>query len=276
MTADEMHEVFAEWNKGELDSYLIEITRDILAYKDDDGQPLVDKILDTAGQKGTGKWTVDLLAGPGHSHHADRRGGLFPLPVGHQRRTRGRREECSKAPTRHLQAIKPAVHRGHPQGALRLEDRLLRPGLHADARRRQGIQVEPELRRHRPDVARRLHHPQRVSWARSRKRSTRIPELHQPAAGSILQESHQELPAIAGATWLPPRSRRASRCRPSAPPWPSTTAIRSERLPANLLQAQRDYFGAHTYERVDKPRGQFFHTNWTGRGGQTASSTYTV
>ena len=73
LTADEMHEVFAEWNKGELDSYLIEITRDILATKDDDGQPLVDKILDTAGQKGTGKWTVDLGARPRHPAHADRR-----------------------------------------------------------------------------------------------------------------------------------------------------------------------------------------------------------
>ena len=58
MSADEMHDVFAEWNKGELDSYLIEITRDILAFKDEDGKPLVDMILDTAGQKGTGKWTA--------------------------------------------------------------------------------------------------------------------------------------------------------------------------------------------------------------------------
>ena len=73
-----MHEVFAEWNKGELDSYLIEITRDILANKDDDGQPLVDKILDTAGQKGTGKWTVIASLDTGHPAHADRRGGLSP------------------------------------------------------------------------------------------------------------------------------------------------------------------------------------------------------
>ena len=77
-----------------------------------------------------------------------------------------------------------------------------------------------------------------------------------------------------GRRHSPPR--RASRCRRSARRWRSSTAIRSERLPANLLQAQRDYFGAHTYERVDQPRGQFFHTNWTGHGGTTASSTYTV
>ena len=90
MTADEMHEVFAEWNKGELDSYLIEITRDILGFKDEDGQPLVDKILDTAGQKGTGKWTGDRGARPGHPAHADRRGRLRALPVGDQGGARGR------------------------------------------------------------------------------------------------------------------------------------------------------------------------------------------
>ena len=76
-----MHEVFAEWNKGELDSYLIEITRDILGYKDENGKPVVDKILDTAGQKGTGKWTARQLARPGHARDADRRGRLRPLPV---------------------------------------------------------------------------------------------------------------------------------------------------------------------------------------------------
>ncbi len=108
MTAPEMHEVFAEWNKGELDSYLIEITRDILAYKDTDGAPLVDKILDTAGQKGTGKWTVDRLAGPRHSHHADCRGGLFPLRFGVEGRAREGGEEIERpAPGAHEHQRRP-------------------------------------------------------------------------------------------------------------------------------------------------------------------------
>ena len=179
MTADEMHEVFTEWNKGELDSYLIEITRDILAKKDDDGTPLVDKILDTAGQKGTGKWTVinsqdlgipiTLIAEAVYSRCVSAmkdervkaaRKLQGPAPDARQHRRRTREEE--------------GVHRRHPRGALRLQDRQLRAGLHAHARGGQGIRLEPELRRHRAHVARRLHHPHRASSARSRKPSTRI------------------------------------------------------------------------------------------------------
>ena len=105
MSADEMHEVFAEWNKGDLDSYLIEITRDILAFKDKDGTPLVDKILDTAGQKGTGKWTSVDRARPGHAADADQRGGLRALPVGDE----GRAGRGLEAPAR----PEAEVHRRH-------------------------------------------------------------------------------------------------------------------------------------------------------------------
>ena len=97
LTADELHDVFAEWNKGELDSYLIEISRDIFANKDDDGQPLVDKILDTAGQKGTGKWTVISALDTRPARHADRRGGLCALPLGAERRTRRRLQDSRRA-----------------------------------------------------------------------------------------------------------------------------------------------------------------------------------
>ncbi len=107
MTAPEMHEVFAEWNKGELDSYLIEITRDILGFKDTDGPPLVDKILDTAGQKGTGKWTVQNSRGIGNSHHADRRGGLFALRFRVEGRAREGGEEIERpAPGAHVRRQK--------------------------------------------------------------------------------------------------------------------------------------------------------------------------
>ena len=97
LTPDELHDVFAEWNKGELDSYLIEISSQIFAKKDEDGTPLVDKILDTAGQKGTGKWTVDQRARPRPARHADRRVGLRALPVGPQGRARGRLEDPAGA-----------------------------------------------------------------------------------------------------------------------------------------------------------------------------------
>ena len=97
LNADELHEVFAEWNKGELDSYLIEITRDIFAKKDEDGTPMVDKILDTAGQKGTGQVDRHQRARAGHAGHADRRSGVCALPVGDEGRAR-RRLESSERP----------------------------------------------------------------------------------------------------------------------------------------------------------------------------------
>ena len=265
MSAAEMHEVFAEWNKGELDSYLIEITRDILAYKDEDGEPLVDMILDTAGQKGTGKWTSISCARPGHARHADRRGGVRPLlsalkdervaaakvlagPQGQVRRATGRRSSTTSA-----------------QASTGLQDHLLRPGLHADARGGQGVQLEPQLRRHRADVARRLHHP------------LRLPGQDQ---GGLRQEPGPDATCCSTRTSASVIERRQDAWRRvvakavetgiPVPAFSSALAFydgyRSERLPANLLQAQRDYFGAHTYERVDKPRGEFFHTNWTGRG----------
>ena len=136
-TNEEMHDVFAEWNEGELNSYLIEITRDILGYKDADGNAVVDLILDTAGQKGTGKWTAIAALDAGMP--AERR----------CRSVHGRQE---------------AVGGRFAQGVVRREDRLLRAGLPADDGRREGIWLEVELRRHRVDVAWRLHHPFPFPW----------------------------------------------------------------------------------------------------------------
>ena len=187
LSAQEMHDVFAEWNKGELDSYLIEISRDILAFKDTDGAPLVDKILDTAGQKGTGKWTVINSQDLGHSDHADGRGGLFPLRLGVERRAREGREEIERsAPGAHEHRRESrkekGVHRRHHERALRLENRQLRAGLHAHARGGEGIRMESQLRRHRADVARRLHHP--LAFPRQDQGSLRQQsEAHEPAAG---------------------------------------------------------------------------------------------
>ena len=156
-----MSMVFAEWNKEELESYLVEITRDILAKKDDDGQPLVDKILDTAGQKGTGKWTVISSADLGIPITLIAE-AVYSRCVSAMKDQRVEAVEGLPGQRHEIPGRPPPVGHGHPQGALRLEDHQLHPGLHADAGRRPAVQVEPELRRHRPDVARRLHHPQRL------------------------------------------------------------------------------------------------------------------
>ncbi len=161
MNADELHEVFAEWNKGELDSYLIDITEQIFAKKDDDGQPVVDKILDTAGQKGTGKWTSHQRSRHRHPGDVDRRGRVRALPLRHEGRTCARLGHPARSRAREA-AGSGRLHRGCPPRTVLLEDDLLRARLHAAARSGQREQVEPELRRHRSDVARRLHHSQPV------------------------------------------------------------------------------------------------------------------
>ena len=172
LSADELHEVFAEWNKGELDSYLIEITAEIFAKKDEDGTPLVDKILDTAGQKGTGKWTgisalelgipVTLIGE-----------AVFARCLSALKDERVKASKGSDRPETGSLRRSRRVHRRGAARAVLLQDDFLRPGLHAAARSGEGTEVEPELRRHRSDVARRLHHPQPVSSARSRRPTTR-------------------------------------------------------------------------------------------------------
>ena len=236
----------------------------------------MDKILDTAGQKGTGKWTVissqdlgipiTLIAEAVYSRCVS---ALKDERVAAAQEAQGPAPDGSPATASKafIEDIRQALYASKIVSYAR---------VHADARRGQGIQMEPQLRRHRADVARRLHHPQRASSARSRKPSTRIPKLTNLLLDRLFHEGDQEMPERSGATSSPRPPRKAFRCRRSARRWRSTIGYRSERLPANLLQAQRDYFGAHTYERVDKPRGEFFHTNWTGRGGDVSSGSYNV
>ncbi len=159
MSADEMQAVFADWNKGELDSFLIEITANILAFKDADGQPLVDKILDTAGQKGTGKWTVissmdlgipiTLMAEAVYSRCVS---ALKDERVTAARKLKGPRPRISTDRVKFIEDIRRALY---ASGIVSCA-----AGLHADAGRRAGVPLEPELRRDCPDVAGRLHHPQ--------------------------------------------------------------------------------------------------------------------
>ena len=273
MTADEMHQVFAEWNKGELDSYLVEITRDILAFKDTDGQPLVDKILDTAGQKGTGKWTVIS------SQHL----GIPITLIGEAVYSRcisalkAQRVEAAKA-----FSAPPAKFTGERQQWV--ED--IRRALYASKiiSYAQGYML---LRAAAKEYKWNLNYGGiALMW--------RGGCIIRSAFLGKIKEAYDKNPNLTNLL-LDPFFRKAIKsCQRSWRKVVSTAvrkglpvpafstalaffdAFRSERLPANLLQAQRDYFGAHQYERVDKPRGEFFHTNWTGRGGTTASQTYTV
>lgn len=273
MSNDEMHAVFDEWNRGELDSYLIEITRDILAYRDEDGNATLDLILDTAGQKGTGKWTaataLDLgqpLTLIGEAVFARCLSALKDERVAASKLLKGITQPLTGTKAALVQDLRQALYASkivsYAQGyqlmrAAATEYRWnLNYGGIALMWRGGCIirsvflgKIKDAFDRN-PDLVNLLLDPF----------FTQAIEAAQPAWRRVVVEAVKTgvpIPAISSALAY-------------------FDGYRSERLPANLLQAQRDYFGAHTYERVDRPRGQFFHTNWTGRGGTTASSTYTV
>ena len=279
MSAQEMSEVFTEWNKGDLDSYLIEISRDILGTKDADGSALVDKILDTAGQKGTGKWTVINSQDLG-----------IPITLMaeavYSRCVSALKDERVKA-ARKLKGPRPAL-----------------TSIAANAEKKKAF-IE--------DIKSALYASKIVSYAQGYMLMREAAKQYKWnlnyggialmwRGGCIIRsrflgkikEAYDNNPKLSNLLlddffrgeikksqkgW---RNIVATAAKKGIPTPAFSTALnffdqyRSAVLPANLLQAQRDYFGAHTYERIDKPRGEFFHTNWTGRGGTTASSTYNV
>ncbi len=265
--------VFADWNRGPLDSYLIEITADILGYRDGDGEPLVDKILDAAGQKGTGKWT-----------------GISALDLGipltliteavFSRCLSSLTEERARAAQ--VYSSGPIACDGDPDPVLAdLHDALYAAKIISYA---QGYMLMQEAATafdwhlSYGDIA--------LMWRggciiRSRFLGD-IKEAFDADPGLqnlLLAPFFVEALRRAEAGWR----RTVARAVEWGLPLPAMASAlsffdgyRSARLPAYLLQAQRDYFGAHTYERIDRPRGEFFHTDWTGRGGDAASSTYNV
>jgi 6-phosphogluconate dehydrogenase len=272
MAPPEMHQVFKVWNTGELDSYLIEITRDILARTDDEtGEPMVDVILDTAGQKGTGKWTSQSALDMG-----------APAPT-----------VAEAVFARFLSAIKEervaasAILRGPDQAFGGDRDRLveqIRQALYASkiCSYAQGFQL---LRMAAAEFNWALNYGQialmwregciiraqflgriKEAFGEDSNLSNLLLDPYFKEAIDRSQDAWRQVVATAVTHGLP------------VPAFSSALAYydgyRHERLPANILQAQRDYFGAHTYERVDRPRGQFFHTNWTGAGGDVTASTY--
>jgi 6-phosphogluconate dehydrogenase len=271
MNADEMHEVFARWNEGKLDSYLIEITRDILGFRDEDGEPMVEKILDTAGQKGTGKWTAISALEMG-----------IPLTlIGEAVLARflSALKEERVAASRVLTGPEPAFD-GDRQAFV--DD--VREALYASKiiSYTQGYML---LRAAAAEYGWNLNYGgialmwrggciiRSVFLGKIKEAFDKDPTL----ANLLLDDYFKQQVDAAQAAWRRVVARAVVMGIP-VPAMSSALAFydgyRRERLPANLLQAQRDYFGAHTYERVDRPRGEFFHTNWTGTGGDVTSSTY--
>lgn len=273
MNGDEIQQVFAEWNDGVLDSYLIEITRDILAVRDEDGELLIDHILDTAGQKGTGKWTgmnaLDLgipltLIGE----------AVFARCLSALKDERVRAAKVLPAMTATfdgdkkdmVNAIRDALYASkiisYAQGYMLMREAAKIYGWELNyggiaLMWRGGCIIRSQF------------------LSKIRDAFDLNPELDNLLLDDFFIEAiTQALPGWRKAVGT------AVALGVPAPTFSSALSFydgyRSERLPANLLQAQRDYFGAHTYERIDKPRGEFFHTNWTGRGGNVSASTYDV
>ncbi|MDR1156161.1 MAG: decarboxylating NADP(+)-dependent phosphogluconate dehydrogenase [Bacteroidales bacterium] len=273
MSADDMHEVLAEWNKGDLDSYLIEITRDILAYKDVDGASIVDKIRDTAGQKGTGKWTAVAALDQG-----------IPLTLIGEAvfaRCLSAQKDERVAASKILKGPKPAF-----KGDRRAFIEDLRRALFA-AKVVSYAQGYALMRSASEEYKWDLNYGgialmwrggciiRSVFLGKIKEAFERNPHISNILldpyfTGKLMeaQEGWRNVVTLAVCNGIAIPTLTSALCY--------FDGYRSECLPANLLQAQRDYFGAHTYERIDKPRGEFFHTNWTGRGGDTVSTTYVV
>ena len=274
LKADELAEVFTDWNKGELDSYLIEISSHIFAKKDDDGQAIVDKILDTAGQKGTGKWTVfsslDLgqpvtLIGESvfarclSALKAERVNASKILEGPAPKAVDGDRAEFIENVRRALYCSKII---SYAQGYMLLRAAAKENGWNLNM---GGIALM-----WRGGCIIRSRFLGKIKDAFDKN-----PGIENLLLDSFFFEALNKYQA----SW---RKALVNAVEMGVPTPAFSTALaffdgyRTARLPANVLQAQRDYFGAHTYERTDKPRGEYFHTNWTGRGGRVSSSTYTV
>ena len=271
MSYDEMHETFRKWNETELDSYLIEITRDILGFKDADGSPLAEKILDTAGQKGTGKWTGIAALDEG-----------VPLTlIGEAVFARclsamkNERVEAAKVFDRKI----PAFEGDREEMVEAIRQALFASKIISYA---QGYTLMRTAAEH---YGWNLNYGgialmwrggciiRSVFLGKIKEAFDADPELKNLILAPYFKETIEKL--------VPAWRKVAAAALQAGVPAPAMTSALSyfdgyttERLPANLLQAQRDYFGAHTYERIDAPRGEFFHTNWTGHGGNTAATNY--
>ncbi|MCG3864274.1 MULTISPECIES: decarboxylating NADP(+)-dependent phosphogluconate dehydrogenase [unclassified Photobacterium] len=273
LSHDEMQAIFQEWNKTELDSYLVEITSEILGYKDEDGQPLVEKILDTAGQKGTGKWT-----------------GINALDLGipltliteavFARCVSSMKEQRVEAESLFGKTI-AKIDGDKKEWVDALRQALLASKIISYA---QGFMLIREA-------------SEEFNWDLNYGNVALMWRggciIRSAFLGNIRDayEVNPEIQFLGSDPYfkdilvnsMPAWRKVAAKAMEIGLPMPTMTSAltfldgyTTASLPANMIQAQRDYFGAHTYERIDQPRGQFFHTNWTGTGGNTASTTYDV
>jgi 6-phosphogluconate dehydrogenase len=271
LTNDDMHKIFDEWNKGVLDSYLIEITSNILAYRDEQGNAVVDLILDAAGQKGTGKWTVISalddgmpLTLIGESVFARCLSAMKEERVEASKQIKGKVATFKGDKEKFIKELGAALYASkimsYAQGyqLMRAAAKTYKWNLNYGGVAlmwRGGCIIRSaflgDIKKafvRKPDLINLLMDKffksavgkRQTAWRRVIVQATKL-GIPVPCLGSALAYFD---------------------------------GYRAERLPANLLQAQRDFFGAHTYERVDKPRGEFFHTNWTGHGGTTTSRSY--
>ena len=271
LSADQLHEIFAEWNKGELDSYLIEITSEILTKKDDDGTPVIDKILDAAGQKGTGKWTavnaLDLgmpVTLIGEAVFARCLSAMKAERVAASQILKGPKAWPAPDRKQFIEDVRCALYCSkmisYAQGYMLLREAAKDQGWNLNF---GGIAL---MWRGGCIIRSRFLGKIKIAFDNN-------PKL----TNLLLDDFFSKTLNQYEAAWR----RGIIKAIESGVPTPAfSTALsfydgyRTARLPANLLQAQRDFFGAHTYERIDKPRGEFFHTNWTGRGGRTSSGSY--
>jgi 6-phosphogluconate dehydrogenase len=243
---DEMADIFEQWNKAELDSYLIQITGEILRYRDSDGEPIVTKILDSAGQKGTGKWTV--VSALDHGVPLSLIGeSVFARFISSMKKERVKASELFSGPAK--ESIPD-----RKQFADDIRKALYTSKIVSYA---QGFNL---LRNAAVEYKWNLNYGEIAMIWRGGCiiRSAFLNKIFEafrrdPGLSNLIMDSYFSSMSAA-LSWF--------------------DSYRSAWLPASLLQAQRDYFGAHTYQRTDKPEGEYFHTNWTGRGGETASSTY--
>jgi len=274
MTPMEMSKVFSKWNEGDLNSYLIEITADILSKTDPEtNKPIVDVILDTAGQKGTGKWTVISaleLGMPltliGEAVFARCLSALKEQRVEASTKLRGPKRAFKGDKAKFIESIRQALYASkivaYAQGFMLLKAAAEHFGWNLNYGGiatiwRGGCIIRSQFLGRIKDAFSKKTQPENL--------------LLVPYFRSVVRKNQ--------AAWRRVITQAIKLGIP-VPAFSSALAFydgyRSERLPANLLQAMRDYFGAHTYERVDKPRGEFFHTNWTGKGGKTTAGTYTA
>lgn len=273
LSNDELHEVFAEWNTGVLDSYLIEITRDIFAFKEADGSHLVDNILDTAGQKGTGKWTIISALDCGIPITLISE-AVFSRCVSALKSERVEAAKVISGPKGNIEnpgerkafvaAVRDALYASkivsYAQGYMLMKAAAKENGWNLNY---GGIAL---MWRGGCIIRSRFLGKIKDAFDQNANLQNLLMDPYFKGEIDRCQTGWRRVVACAVQAGIP------------VPALSTALAFfdgyRTDRLPANLLQAQRDYFGAHTYERLDKPRGQFFHTNWTGKGGTTASSTY--